>query len=194
MRGRRAPVVWMVLAVLLAIVGVIEYHDSKASRSARAARVDESMLMPVPIDQVGAIEVADAGTLHRFERDAGGAWFYHGVHTGTEAAHEHATDAATAARIEAAFRAFGRTRIERRLPPGTDPRRHGLTSPRTLVIIYRRNERQPLGQYAVGDVAPDTVSRYVDMVGGAGIVTIPGYQVDNLLSLVSAVRSAAPTR
>jgi len=184
----------MVLAALLAIVGTIEYRDAKASRSARATRVDESMLVPLPIDQVWAIEIADAGTLHRFERDAAGTWFYHGVHVGSEAAHEHASDAASAARIETAFQAFGRTRIERRLPPGTDARRHGLTSPRTLVLVYRRGERQPLAQYAVGDVAPDTVSRYVEMVGGAGIVTIPGYQVDNLLSLVSAVRDAAPAR
>jgi hypothetical protein len=190
-RGRRALVVWIVLAALLAIVGAIEYRDAKATRS---ARVDDGMLVPVPIDQVGAIEIADAGTLHRFERDAVGAWLYHGVHTGSEAAHEHATDPATAARIAAAFQAFGRTRIERRLPPGTDPHRHGLTAPRTLVIVYRRNERQPLGQYAVGDLAPDTVSRYVDMVGGGGIVTVPGYQIDNLLSLVAVVRSTAPAR
>jgi hypothetical protein len=185
-------VVWAVLAVLLAVVVVIEYRDAKASRWARAGRVDESRLVPVPIDEVGAVEIVEAGTLHRFERDAAGAWFYHGAHTGSEAAHEHVTDSATAARIEAVFQAFGRTRIERRLPPGTDPRRHGLTSPRTLVILYRRNEGQPLGQYAVGDSAPDTVSRYVDTVGAAGIVTIPGYQIDNLLSLVSMVRGAPP--
>jgi hypothetical protein len=38
------------------------------------------------------------------------------------------------------------------------------------------------------------VSRYVDMVGGAGIVTIPGYQIDNLLSLIAAVQIAPPAR
>ena len=194
MRSRRALVVWVVLAMLLAIVVAIEYRDVKAARSARGARVDDGMLVPVSIDQVGAVEIVDAGTLHRFERNAGGAWFYHGAHTGSEAAHEHVTDTTTAVRIEAAFQAFGRTRVERRLPPGTDPRRHGLTSPRAIVILYRRDERQPLGQYAVGDLAPDTVSRYVDTVSGAGIVTIPGYQIDNLLSLVAAVLGAAPAR
>jgi hypothetical protein len=190
----RALVVWIVLTVLLAIVVAIEYRDVMASRSARASRVDANMLVPVPVDQIGAIEIAEAGTLHRFERNAAGAWFYHGVHSGSEGAHEHATDTATAARIEQAFQAFGRTRMERRLPPGTDPQRHGLTAPRILVIIYRRNEREPLVQYAVGDLAPDTVSRYVDMVGGAGIVTIPSYQVDNLLNLVVAVRTPSPAR
>jgi hypothetical protein len=193
LRRRRALLVWIVLAALVAVVAALEYRDAKASR-ARAGRADEGMLVPVPIDEIGAIEIADAGALHRFERTAAGPWFYHGVHTGSEAAHEHATDTAAATRIEAAFQAFGRTRIERRLPPGTDPRRHGLTTPRTLVIVYRRGERQPLSQYAVGDRAPDTVSRYVEMVGGAGIVTIPGYQIDNLLSLIVAVQSAPPAR
>ena len=194
MRSRRALVVWAVLAVLLTIVVVIEYRDVMASRSARGTRADAAMLVPVPVAEIGAVEIAEAGTLHRFERNASGVWFYHGTHAGSEGAHDHETNAATSGRIDAAFQAFGRTRIERRLPPGTDPRRHGLTAPRVLVIVYRQNEQQPLAQYAVGDVAPDTLSRYVDMVGGAGIVTIPGYQVDNLLNLVAAVRGSVPPR
>jgi hypothetical protein len=193
MRSRRVIIVWAVLAILLGIVLVIEYRDVMASRSTRATRADGAMLVPVPVAELGAVEIAEAGTLHRFERNASGAWFYHGVHTGSEGAHEHDANAATSGRIDAAFQAFGRTRIERRLPAGTDPRSHGLTAPRVLVIVYRQNENQPLSQYAVGDVAPDTVSRYVDMVG-AGIVTIPGYQIDNLLSLVAAVRGAVPQR
>ena len=187
-------VVWVILGVLLGMVIVVEYRDVMASRSPRGTRSDTGMLVPVPVEELGAIEIADAGALHRFERSSAGLWFYHGAHGGSEGAHEHTIDVAMAGRIDAAFQAFGRTRIERRLPPGTDARRHGLTTPRTVVIVYRRNERQPLAQYAVGDVAPDTVSRYVEMVGGAGIVTIPGYQIDNLSSLVGAVRSAAPSR
>jgi hypothetical protein len=43
-----------------------------------------------------------------------------------------------------------------------------------VILVYRAREAQPLAQYAVGDVAPDAISRYVDAVGGAGVVTIPG--------------------
>ena len=39
-------------------------------------------------------------------------------------------------------------------------------------------------QYAVGHVAPDTVSRYVTVVGHPVVVTIPAYQIDNLRELI----------
>ena len=43
-------------------------------------------------------------------------------------------------------------------------------------------------------VHPDTVSRYVDVVGAAsGVVTIPNYQIDNLLALIDSV-AGSPTR
>jgi hypothetical protein len=123
--------------------------------------------------------------LHRFERDATGAWFYHGAHGGAEAAHSHTSDAAMAARIEQAFQALGRARMERRLPAAGDKQTYGLTAPTMVVLLYRAADRQPLAQYAVGDVAADTVSRYVDVVG-VGVVTIPTYQIDNLRALVAA--------
>jgi hypothetical protein len=185
-------VVWLVFAALIGVVVAVEYRDVMASRSARGPAVDSRLLVPVPLEQLGAVEIADAGTLHRFERDAAGAWFYHGAHSGAEAAHAHASDAATAARIQQAFQALGRARMERRLPAGGDPRMYGLTAPRVLILVYRAGDRQPLAQYAVGDVAPDTLSRYVDVVG-VGVVTIPSYQIDNLLALVAAV-AGTPAR
>jgi hypothetical protein len=87
--------------------------------------------------------------------------------------------------------AFGRTRIERQLARDREAGAYGVTAPRIVILAYRRQESQPLVQYAVGDVAPDGVSRYVDVVGGPGIVTIPGYQIDNLLALIDGVKSAA---
>jgi hypothetical protein len=193
-RRRRVLVVWALLTVLAAAAGVIELRDVIASRAARGPTVDPGLLVPAPAEELGALEIADAGTLHRFERDGAGAWFYHGVHTGSEGAHAHAADAAMAARIEQVVQAFARTRVERRLPPGTDARSLGLATPRVLVLVYRRGERQPLAQYAVGDLAADTLSRYVDAVGGAGIVTIPGYQIDNLVTLLDAARSVPAPR
>ena len=90
--------------------------------------------------------------------------------------------------------AFGRTRIERRVGRERDIAPYGLAAPKVVILVYRPGATQPLAQYAVGDVAPDTVSRYVDVVGGvAGIVTIPNYQIDNLLALVDAA-SGAPAR
>ena len=187
---RRVLVVWAVLAALIGVVAAVEYGDALRTKAAGRASADDRALLPVPVAEIGAVEIADAGTRHRFERDAAGAWFYHGVHSEAEGAHAHAADPVASARIEKALAAFGRTRIERRLPRGSDPRAYGLTAPRMVILVYRGQAAQPLAQYAVGDVAPDAISRYVDAVGGAGVVTIPGYQVDNLVALVDALKAA----
>jgi hypothetical protein len=43
----------------------------------------------------------------------------------------------------------------------------------------------------VGQVAPDTLSRYVMVVGRPTVVTIPNYQIDNLRALVHALSGAS---
>jgi len=53
-----------------------------------------------------------------------------------------------------------------------------------VILVYRPSDLQPLLQVAVGDVAPDKLSRYVMVVGRASAVTIANYQIDNLLSLI----------
>lgn len=181
-RSRRLVAVWLALTVLLAAIAVLEYTDRRGASS--AATGDVRWLLPAPLDELAAVEVADTGRLHRFERDTAGAWFYHGVHTGGEAAHTHAPDAALAARIQRTLAAFGRTRIERQFPVGGDGAAYGLAAPEVVVLVYGPGRPQPLAQYAVGHVAPDTASRYVLRVGSPVVVTIAAYQVDNLLALV----------
>ena len=183
----RLVAVWLVLLGLVGAIVVIERTDLVGSSSRRDGTRDPRMLLPVPVDQLGAIEVAHAGTLHRFERDAAGAWFYHGVHTGSEGTHAHQTDPSMAKRIEHAFAAFGRTRIERQFALETHAKDYGVATPETIVLVYRPNDLQPLGQYAVGDIAPDTLSRYVLVVGSPAVATIPNYQIENLLALIVAV-------
>lgn len=192
--GRRVVAVWSLLAALVVLVVVIEYIDARAPRRGRGGDADARLLLPVPVDRLGALEVADAGTLHRFERDAAGVWFYHGVHGRAEGAHTHAVDPVAAPRIEAALAGFGRTRIERQLARPKDLQVYGLATPRTVILVYRPGEAQPLVQYAVGDVAPDTVSRYVEVVGSPDVVTIPSYQIENLLTLIGALGAPAPAR
>jgi hypothetical protein len=179
--------VWLVLAILLAAIVVIEHTDRRRERSAGAGAADARALLPVPVDELGAVEIADAGRLHRFEREAAGTWFYHGAHTQAAAPHQHQADPVLAKRIESVLAAFGRTRIERRFRVDSNGSAYGVATPEILVLLYRPKESQPLVQYAVGHVAPDTVSRYVLVVGSPDVLTIPGYQVDNLLTLVRAV-------
>ena len=186
---RRVFVVWSVLAALLAATVAVQYRDVVASRALVTA-ADDRRLVTVPMREVGALEIAQAGVLHRFQRDANGAWFYHGSHGASSDGHAHDTDPALAERIERAFDAFSRARIEREITRGPDLATYGLLAPTMLILVYRGSDRQPTLQYAVGDIAPDTVSRYVDVVGGAGIVTIPGYQVDNLTAVLKAATAA----
>ena len=183
---RGVLVVWLLLAILIAAIVVTEYSDRRRRAPGSAGEGDAQSLLPVPVDQLGAVEIADRGRLHRFERDAAGAWFYHGEHSGTAADHTHTPDAAGAARIERAFAAFGRARIERRFALEGTGARYGVATPDVLILAYRPNQAQPVAQLAVGHVAPDTVSRYVMLVGTPAVLTIPKYQIDNLLALIEA--------
>jgi hypothetical protein len=190
----RLVAVWGLLVVLAAAIVVAERADLRGRRSRGDSRgygnPDSRMLLPVPVDQLGAVEVAHAGALHRFERDPSGIWFYHGVHTGSEGEHSHEADPAAAERIERALAAFGRTRIERQFPLRTGDAGdadYGVTRPDTIIMVYRPRDLQPLAAYAVGDVAPDTFSRYVLPVRSSTVATIPNYQIENLLALIAAV-------
>ena len=178
---RRLLAVWLALFALVVLIVLIEYEHTEPQA------VEENLLLPVPVSELAALEIGVAGALHRFERDAGGAWFYHGSHAASAAAHAHQPDPAAAQRIEAAFAALGRARIERRLPYDRDSQRYGVAAPQMVLLLYRKGDASPIAQYAVGDVAPDTFSRYVHRVGGAEIATIPNYQVENLLGLLQSL-------
>jgi hypothetical protein len=185
-RRRGLVAVWLLLAVLVGAIVVIEYTDRRRAGSGGAGPSDARRLLSVPVEHLGAIEVAERGRLHRFERDASGTWFYHGIHTGATAAHTHTADPVLAERIEQTIAAFGRTRIERDFALGREGAVYGVTTPEILVLLYRPNQSQPLAQYAVGNVAPDTLSQYVMLVGRPVVVTIPKYQIDNVLALIRA--------
>ena len=178
--------VWLLLAVLVGAIVVIELTDRRRARSGGAGETDARMLLSVPVAHLGAIEVAESGRLHRFERDASGTWFYHGIHAGATAAHTHTADPVLAERIERTVAAFGRTRVERDFALGREGAAYGVTTPEILVLVYRPNQPHPFAQYAVGNVAPDTLSQYVMLVGNPVVVTIPKYQIDNLLALIQA--------
>lgn len=192
---RRTLVVWLLLGVLIAGIAYIEVR----SRSRLPEEVAEHrfgaegsrLLLPAPVEELGAIELGHAGTLHRFERDATGAWLYHGIHAQAQEAHAHQTDPAQAQIIEKAFAALARTRMERQLELDVQADAYGLRSPQMIIILYGKGSSVPMAQFAVGDLAPDGLSRYVLPVGGKYVVTIANYQIENLLGLIDAVGGGA---
>ena len=88
-----------------------------------------------------ALEIADAGRLHRFERDATGTWFYHGVHGGDRDRAHPRRRPALAASIERAVDALGRARVERNFPLGATERRLRRHRPEVVVLVYRAGSR-----------------------------------------------------
>jgi hypothetical protein len=183
---RKLVVVWLVLIALVISIVLIERHDRRVSEIPKTGR-DERLLIPVAIEELGAIEIAHNGTLHRFERDGTGAWFYHGVHSAAQADHAHTSDPVAAARIEKAFAGLGRARMERQFPLNLQADEFGVTRPEMFIMVYLPKQLQPLSRYAIGTVAPDKASRYVLPVGSPWVVTIADFQIDNLLSLIKAV-------
>jgi len=184
--SRRLVAVWFLFVALAVAIVLIEQQHRTATSAAAGSR-DVRWLLPAEVADLGAIEVMHKGTLHRFERDSTGAWFYHGIHTGSEQQHGHNADPSVAAQIEKAFTGFDRTRMERQFPLNIQADEFQVTRPEIFIMVYRPKEVQPLARYAVGIVAPDGVSRYVLPVGSTYVVTIANYQIDNLLNLIQAV-------
>ncbi|MCW5619638.1 MAG: hypothetical protein KIS79_00825 [Burkholderiales bacterium] len=187
---RRLWMVWAVLLVLIAVVFLLDSGEGGDGDPHGREMADDRRLLPAPIDELGAVEVAFEGNLHRFERDSTGLWFYHGVHAAADPEHGHATDPALAERIDKALIGFGRTRIERRIPLAEGAQKFGVTTPQMIVLVYLQGQLQPLAQYAVGDQAPDSFSRYVLRMGGSEIVTIANFHIDNLKDLIQAASAA----
>ncbi len=191
--GRKLMIVWLVLVVLAGAIGLLKYSDWRASQSLGGIQTEAERrsLLPVPIEELYVIEIGHGGALHRFERDPAGAWFYHahGVDTGVQSAHGHVADPTQAAQIEYALSGLGRARIERWLSD-KDQQRYGVDRPETLLLVYGQYIPKPLAQYAIGDIAPDGLSRYVMMVDTKEVVTIADYQIENLLNLIRTVNRA----
>lgn len=183
--SRRLVAVWAALAVLAGAVAFVELKDRGTAPAEDEAR-NQRMLLPASIFDIGAVEILVRGTLHRFERDGTGIWFYHGIHSETEGEHEHQVDPVAAERIDKAMVGFGRTLKERDFPLNTQADEFGVTRPEIFIMVFLPKSTQPLARYAVGTIAPDNLSRYVLPVGDSRVFTIPNYQIDNLLGLIAS--------
>lgn len=184
-RGNRVAIIWIVLAALIVVVVGLEFKDRTAQSGAEVA-TGPQMLLPAPLEEIGAIEIAVDGNLHRFSRDKDSAWFYHGVHAGPQNVHEHITDPEMSEKIAASLGGLGRARIERRFEL-TEDDAFGVTKPDMIVLVFLPDQVEPRMQYSIGDLAPDDLSRYIHIVGGPQVITIPDYQIKNLRALLATV-------
>ncbi len=190
--SKRLIIIWTVLSALAVVIYIGERQRSEELGVANQRIVH--WMLPAPIQELGAVEIMVKGSMHRFERDAEGLWFYHGMHDASKAEHGHRTDPQLAAVIDKAMISFGRIQREQKIAVKAGEDEYGVTRPEIFIMVYRHKAEEPLARYAVGTVATDRVSRYILPVGAADIVTIPDFHIQNLLALIDAVKIAGTTQ
>jgi hypothetical protein len=183
--GLRRSLAW--LALLLAALALIFWQ----LRHPVAPTVDADdklgePLITAPYADWAAIDTLSRGERMHFERDAAGLWWRHDAVAREAADHVHPTDPAAAERIGQVLATFSRARVERSL--SSDPARlaaYGLANPALIVLIQGRDDRL-LQTIELGDIAPDGLSRYVQLPQTRQVHTIPNYHAIGLLSLLDA--------
>ena len=182
--------IWAILGSLVLVIGYFKWQDSQEISEIRNPLwVDERSLLPLPIENIAALEIGYEGNLHRFDRDSQGTWFYHahGGSTGVMTEHGHVADAAAGEAIAKFLVGLNNARIERFLE--TDEKSaYGVINPSLILLAYKDPEGPPIAQYAFGDQAPDGLSRYVLIMGRDDLVLIADYQHRNLIDLAVAAQ------
>ena len=159
-----------------------EWETVANGGAAEEARTPRS-LVPLPIEDVAAVEIFAGSRSYRFERDATGAWLLHRHAPGDDPDMLHRADPAQRERIAEALATFGRTPIERSIAHGEHVEAYGLADPETIIVLFTKDEARPPLSFTVGDLASDGLGRYLLMPDGREIVTIPGVQLPDLTAL-----------
>jgi hypothetical protein len=162
----------------------------KAQAEASLASGGTSLLLPVSIAQVWAVEIVFAGKLTRFERDGAGNWFLHvGQHSHAGNTNVHVADPAKARVIAGVFQAFDQSTIEARIAHRADEtelKRFGLALPSLIVLLYGRDNSTELARLELGAVA-DSFDRYARLAPDGDVVTVAEFEVRRLTDLLKAV-------
>ena len=155
-----------------------------------AAGRGTSLLLPVSLAQVWAVEIVFAGKLTRFERDGAGEWFRHvGQHSHLGGTNVHVADPAQARMIGAAFEAFDEIAVETRVAHDADEAeltRFGLVFPPLIVLLYARDSSTALARLELG-AAADSFDRYARLAPHGDVVTVAEFEAKRLIELLKAV-------
>ena len=189
-KSMRRSLAW--LALLLAALGWIAWQlQHPAARTVDADEQPGAPLISAPLADWAAVELLHRGDRQRFERDSAGQWLQHTDLAGEASNHAHRSSPAADQRIGSVLAVLARARIERTLPD--DPTHlagWGLANPALIVLIHGADGRV-LQTLELGDVAPDGLSRYVQVPQTRQVVTVPNYHATGLLTLLAAPPPAA---
>jgi hypothetical protein len=162
----------------------------KAQAETSVAGGGTSLLLPVSIDQVWAVEILFAGKLTRFERDGAGNWFLHvGQHSHVGNTNVHVADPAQAHLIAGVLQAFDQSTIEARVAhrvDATELKRFGLALPPLIVLLYGRDSSTELARLELGAVA-DSFDRYARLAPDGDVVTVAEFEVRRLTDLLKTL-------
>jgi hypothetical protein len=164
-------------------------HRLQGQAESSVASRGSSLLLPVSMTQVWAVEIVSAGKLTRFERDAAGSWFKHvGEHTHAPGSNVHVADPVQARIIDTAFRAVDVAAVETRIAPADAAplAQYGLTLPTLMVLFYARDSSTPLVRLDFG-AAADSLDRYAHLAPDGAVVTVAEFEVKRLTELLRAV-------
>ena len=149
-----------------------------------------SLLLPVSMAQVWAVEIVAGGKLTRFERDSDGNWFRHvGQHAHTANSNAHVADPGQARVIGTALDAFDAAAVETRVVRAADAAQlaqFGLSFPTVIVLLYARDSSTPLARLEFGGSA-DSLDRYARLAPDGEVVTVAEFEVRRLGELLKAV-------
>jgi len=204
--------IWVLLGSFAAFIFITK-KNAPIPQAVVEAR-DSRWLVPVAVEEIGAIEIILEGKSHRFERDTQGAWFFHQQHADSAALNVHNADAKQVETITLAFNMLTRAQREQKITyedkcnslvgSSSHPRHngpeaakpvcinpladeYGVGMPAVLVIGYKSNELQPAFNLAFGKTTPDSYSRYVLPFGSNILYTVPNFQYTNLTDLIASV-------
>ncbi len=174
---------WLAGAIVVVGAGALAYAALAPDEAPKRR------LLPMPLAELSALEIVIDGRLHRFDRDADRAWYYH-RHQERDAngsPDQHVADPDMAAAIAAALERFSRATIERTVAVGAPGEAYGVTRPQVIATLYVAGEARPAIHLMIGDPVPGEPNRYLLIQDYATIVTIPERHVTDLTELVAAV-------
>jgi hypothetical protein len=147
-----------------------------------------SLLLPVSIARVSAIEIVGGGALYRFERDPAGLWFHHvGQHVHTPGGFVHHADPTLAPLIAAELAVLDRvpvTRIVTRHPDAAALTGAGLEHPSTILLFYSRDTAGPVARIELGNAAADGLGRYARIQQSDTLAIVPDDAAQHLATLL----------
>jgi hypothetical protein len=147
-----------------------------------------SLLLPVSIAQVWAIEILSRGTLYRFERDPAGLWFHHaGQHEHAPGGLVHHADPTLAPLIEAELAVLDRLPIARVVagrPDAAALASSGLEHPATILLLYARDSAGPVARVELGKSTAEGPDCYARIQLSGTVVIVPDDVVRHLATLL----------